>query len=311
MKQYKMNGSGRIQRCEEEGVIELDSNWCFVLTPEELASRKTKFKVGAKTIKECQEGIELPKLEVYDQYDFGLVHIIDRQQEIIRKYPLNFYLGSTYLLLVSYEAIEWLTGFIEALIQEEDEEYYSPEKILYVLLDVLTAEEGQILDGVENEINLLEEKVIKGEKGDYIRAIVHLRKRLLYLRRHYETLLDIAGGLAENDNALFDPKATRYFRILSSRMNRLNMRVLHLEDNVSQIREAYDAQVDIGLNKIMKVFTVITVIFAPLTFIAGWYGMNFESMAELSWPYGYAYVICISIISMIGCLIYFKKKKWL
>lgn len=84
-----------------------------------------------------------------------------------------------------------------------------------------------------------------------------------------------------------------------------------MDDNVTQIREAYDAQVDISLNKIMKVFTVITVVFAPLTVIVGWYGMNFDIMPELRWRYGYLYVLGLSLLSIITCLIFFKRKKWL
>ena len=78
-----------------------------------------------------------------------------------------------------------------------------------------------------------------------------------------------------------------------------------------QISDAYQTQIDIRQNVVMKVLTVVTAIFLPLTLIAGWYGMNFDYMPELRWDYGYLYVFILSIMVVIGCLWIFKRKKFL
>jgi magnesium transporter len=75
------------------------------------------------------------------------------------------------------------------------------------------------------------------------------------------------------------------------------------------IREALSAALDYNMNFTMKVFTVVSVIFLPLTLIVGWYGMNF-SMPEFTWKYGYIGVIVLSIIVVIVCVLYFRKKKY-
>ena len=67
-----------------------------------------------------------------------------------------------------------------------------------------------------------------------------------------------------------------------------------------QISEAYQTQIDIRQNIVMKVLTTVTAIFLPLSLIAGWYGMNFKHMPELCWRYGYHYVFLLSIIVVIG-----------
>ena len=77
--------------------------------------------------------------------------------------------------------------------------------------------------------------------------------------------------------------------------------VLNLRDYVTQVREAYQAQIDINLNKVMKIFTVITSIFLPLTLIVGWYGMNLK-MPEYSWVYGYPFVIGLIVVTAEGKL---------
>ena len=84
-----------------------------------------------------------------------------------------------------------------------------------------------------------------------------------------------------------------------------------LQEIVAQLRETYQSELAIQQNNLMKVFTIITAIFLPLSLLAGWYGMNFQNMPELGWRYGYPLVICISLCIVIGLVWYFKHKKWL
>ena len=104
-------------------------------------------------------------------------------------------------------------------------------------------------------------------------------------------------------------KILRYYHILTTRIERLSDSVSNLRDYVSQVREAYQAQVDINQNEIMRLFTVITAIFLPLTLIVGWYGMNLQ-MPEYKWSFSYPVVITVSLAVALFSIIYFKKHKW-
>ena len=84
-----------------------------------------------------------------------------------------------------------------------------------------------------------------------------------------------------------------------------------MQDIVSQMREAYQSQLEIQQNDLMKVFTVVTTVFLPLNLITGWYGMNFKDMPELSWHYGYGSIIVVCFLIVIFLLYLFKKKKWI
>jgi magnesium transporter len=131
------------------------------------------------------------------------------------------------------------------------------------------------------------------------------------MRIHYEQLLDFGQELEENENGFFTEENLRYFRLFTERVMRLMDQVKSLRDYTVQLRELFSTQLDIRMNRIMTLLTIVTVIFMPLTLIVGWYGMNFVNMPELHWKYGYPVVILVSLIILIGSIAWFKKKKWL
>jgi len=128
-------------------------------------------------------------------------------------------------------------------------------------------------------------------------------------KRYYDRLLSATEAIVENVNGLLSKKEMRYFQIITDRNRRLLESLRFLQDYLSQIREAYQTQVDINLNSIMKLSTVITTIFLPLTLVAGWYGMNFD-MPEYHLSFGYPMVIVGSLVLSLLIIIYFKKHKW-
>ena len=128
---------------------------------------------------------------------------------------------------------------------------------------------------------------------------------------HYAQLLDLSQELEENENEFFQEDNVRYFHLVSQRVQTLHDMTSSLADYTAQIRDMNQTQIDLKQNRIMTILTVVTSIFMPLTLITGWYGMNFVHMPELASPLAYPIVIGVSILIFVGCLIFFKVKKWL
>jgi magnesium transporter len=131
------------------------------------------------------------------------------------------------------------------------------------------------------------------------------------MRIHYEQLIDMAQELEENENGFFKEKDLRYLHLFMNRMLRLSDIATSVRDHTTQVRELYQTQLDVRQNRTMTLLTVIATIFMPLTLITGWYGMNFHYMPELEyrWSYPAVFLVCLAIA--VGCLVFFKKKKWM
>ena len=184
-------------------------------------------------------------------------------------------------------------------------------EVLYRFFLTLLREDIDDLDRLEAEITDAEDLAIsETDTKGYLDKIILFRKELLRRKRYYEQLTDIFENLKIDDEKLLSHDAKRHFAILQSRAEKLCSTVMNLRDYVTQMREAYQSQVDIEQNQLMKYFTVITALFLPLTLLVGWYGMNFTNMPELSWKYGYASIIGLSILICTGMILWFKKKKW-
>lgn len=185
------------------------------------------------------------------------------------------------------------------------------ERFIYDLLETAIAGDLPMLESMEKKLNKIEDDIMDGNITSYPAEMNEIRGDLLDLHVHFEQLIDLGQEFQENENEFFQPETLRYFHMFTERAIRLQEIVSGQREYVTQLRDLLQAQLEVRQNTIMTVLTVITTIFLPLTLIAGWYGMNFQKMPELEWSYGYPVIILISIAIVAGCLIWFKKKKWI
>lgn len=137
-----------------------------------------------------------------------------------------------------------------------------------------------------------------------------LRKEIARWIRYYTQLDDLMCEFQENENGYFQDNELRMLHMAEKRIGRLLAEAQALREYGLQVRELFQTEIDIRQNRIMKILTVVTTIFLPLSLVAGWYGMNFVGMPELTWEYGYPVVIGASALIVLICLWIMKKKKF-
>ena len=244
--------------------------------------------------------------EVYENYILVSFDYFNSKSRIAKQKRILLYFDFNNLLI--FIGDHKLFNKFDQLFKENF--HRSNQELLRLFFIELISEDMENIDEFEKIITIAEDNAIKDSKKDYLNKIIKFRKQLLNLKHYYNQLQVIFDGFLENENKFFDDEALRKLNIIHNRIDRLQLGVLNLRDYVTQMREAYQSQIDIEQNNLMKIFTLITAIFLPLTLMVGWYGMNFKYMPELNSLYGYPIFIAGSIIVSIVLLIYFKKKHW-
>ena len=190
-------------------------------------------------------------------------------------------------------------------------ERMSCEKILAAFLELLLSGDHAALERIETALEDQEESLIRDKiSGDFDMELLKSKKRLSRRASYYAQLMDITDAVHENDNGIFNEKQLIHIDNISMRLGSLREETARLRSTVEHLQDAYSSYLDMKLNKTMKLFTVLTSIFFPLTIIVGWYGMNFQNMPELAWRYGYIYVIALSVITVAVFFIIGKRRKW-
>ena len=187
----------------------------------------------------------------------------------------------------------------------------SLERFLYDFLEQIVDRDLTIMERYEEELNRIEDGILSSKgQGDPAR-VNEIRSDIRKLLVHYEQIIDMTQELEENENGFFSEENLRYIHLFMNLMARRHDTAVSLRDYTMQVRELYNAQLEVKQNRIMTLLTVITTIFMPLTLLTGWYGMNFRYMPELGWRFGYPAVALVAVAIIAFCLYLFKKKKWL
>lgn len=199
---------------------------------------------------------------------------------------------------------------VQRLVREKRTMQSSSGRFFYEFLTLLMAKDPRHLESLEDRLVELEEAVMEGGLEHFNRPMNELRKEALGWMRYYGQLNNMFRALSEDPDGLFPPGEARLLRLLEQRTARLREEAQLLREYCLQVRELFQAEIDIRQNRIMKILTIVTTIFLPLSLVAGWYGMNFVGMPELGWKYGYPAVIGVSILVVLISLWIMKKKKF-
>lgn len=285
-----------------------------IISLEQLKENRAELGFNESSVNDCcstNKSLRNSMVE-YNDYCFCIINIIEINNIMGPRDRLGIYFKKNFFLIVDiYDKDSSTNEVFEDVLKEIKPEDFCAEKMFFLIFEKLIFNDGKVLESIEIKLSEMEDAIADNKYDDsFPKKILHTKKRLLYLHNYYEQLYDISMQMEKNETSVSEPHNLRYFRMLAEKVERLSSGVHTLRENIVQLQEAYQSALEYGLNRTMKFFTVIATIFIPLTFIAGWYGMNFKYMPELAWKYGYVYVIVLCVSATIASIIYFKKKNY-
>ena len=285
-----------------------------VLTPEEWARREGSFDMGIDFEPDVNAALDTQAEANYDSVT-GTIFIPDRANPDGPEARFAFALDEKGVVFIDAGGDEGAAAnLIRGVAATGKQRNPGLEHFLALFLAQIIKGDPALLRGYERELDRLEDAIMADKTADdsgISARITEMRDELRDLDDHYEHLMDLADVLEDNENGFFSAEGLRYFRVVYNRLDKLRDQAATLREQALQMLDLYKMRLDIRTNRIMTVLTVVTAIFAPLTLIAGWYGMNFANMPELTWKWGYPLVALVCVLIAVACIVFFKRKRWL
>jgi magnesium transporter len=256
-----------------------------------------------------------PKLEEYPNYMFFSVRSAlpdDNNTFILQQEQVSFILGKNYLISFQEKSSDHFTDVRDRIEKKRGKiRFKGPDFLLFRMLEAITDNYFEVLEDITDSIEKLELRLLRNANHENLKMIEFQKRKLIELRKIVLPLKEVTFQLDKLKSPFLDPDNHHYFSDLKENC----MAVLEEIDANKQILEGmanlYYAVQGQRMNEIMKVLTVVSAIFIPLTFIVGVYGMNFKHMPELEYEYGYYAVVGFMFVLAVTLLLIFVKRGWL
>lgn len=256
-----------------------------------------------------------PKLEDYGDYIYITLKII-RFNEEARETEIeqvSIILGGNYVISIRERVGD---GFFKPVTEKitQDKGRIRKRKadyLAYSLIDLIVDNYFDALESMGDMIDDLEELFIHNPSRMTLNTFHRMKREILFLRKSVWPLREVVGSLERGDSRLIGESLEIYLRDIYDHVTQIIDIIETFRDMLSEMLDIYLSSISNRINEVMKVLTIITTIFIPLTFIAGVYGMNFRHMPELEWRWGYPSVMLVMGVIAIVMVFYFRKKRWL
>lgn len=256
-----------------------------------------------------------PKLEDYGDYVFIVLKMLYHapQTEGVTVEQVSLIIGDHYV--ISFQ--EGIEGDVFDPVRRRLRtamgriRRMGPDYLAYALMDAIVDNYFIILEEYNEAIEYLQEELLTHPGKDVISRIHALEKRLTAFRKAVWPLRESIGQLSREQSHLFEASTHKYLRDLYDHVLQVIDATESCLDQLGRLHDIYLTSLSHRLNEVMKVLTILSAIFIPLTFVAGLYGMNFEFMPELREPMAYPLVLIFMALMSAGMLVYFKRRGWL
>lgn len=283
-------------------------------TPVENRALSDRFHFHPLAIEDCIADIHYPKIDFYETYLYLVVHGVDvdrSEKEGFAPKELDVFLGQNYLITYHKKAMRSTDEMMRRVKENSPVFDYGLDFVLYSILDILVANYVPVLDSIEDQLEEVEEIIFDNPEQAALKDILAVKRTLMRLKKTVFPQREVINHLARNEYQFVLPKTQAYFRDVYDMLYRMAEMIESFRDVSTAMVEIYLSTVSNRMNQIMKVLTLFSSIFLPLSFIAGIYGMNFDYMPELHWKYGYPFALGIMALVAAFLLGWFKWRKWL
>lgn len=284
-----------------------------------------RFHIHPLALEDVLNTGQRPKVEITADYIFVCMQMVFTEEEDgLFGEQVSIFLGRDFVITVqedsqrdTFDPVRERIRSGRGMIRKSGADY-----LAYALLDSIIDHYFPVIDGLSEEMEDLEDRMLETPSREMVLDLHGHRRNLTQIRRLVWPMRDVVNALLHDGSAFMKPTTKVFLRDCYDHTVQLMDLVESLRELTTSLMELYHSSVGLRTNEIMRVLTVITSVFIPLTFVVGVYGMNFApegsngaklpwNMPELYHPYGYVGVMAGMLFIAVGQLLLFRRMKWL
>jgi magnesium transporter len=272
-----------------------------------------QFRINSLAVDDAQRDRHPPKLEWFDNCFFLLLKGFTADTDSIEFsiVHISLFVGRSFLVTRHSMTSLSINQVLERIGRNEIDVGKGPGHLCYKIVRTIIDRYTPIILTLESRLDTMEEQMLEDPSDDLLAELVTYNSQLKKLRRIFSYQQTVLAQLPHSDSKFLHDEGRHEFQDSFEQMERLASLSAMLQELTRDLIDGYISISSHRLNNIMKLLTIASVIFLPMTFIAGIYGMNFENMPELSSTYGYFFVIGVLGAIAVGLLFAFKRMRWL
>jgi magnesium transporter len=274
-----------------------------------------RFNLHALLLEDIVNANQRPKIEEFEDYLFFTVRVIrvDEKDGKIQEEQISFVLGDHFVLSFQEHKGD-IFDYVRERLKNKLGRLRSAgsDYLVYALLDTVVDHYFVVEENITMRIEQHELEIIQNQGSKNLsQMILGLKDQVLIMRKAVVPLREAVANLKKGTSSLIADGTINFLNDLYDHINHQIDGVEMSRDSITNLIELNSIYQNNKLNEIMKVLTMISTVFIPLSFLAGLYGMNFNNMPELEYQYGYYWVLTVMGILIILMILFFKRKKWL
>ncbi len=272
------------------------------------------FRIHPLALEDVFNTGQRPHIDEYDDQLFIVLQMAyeETEGELVFE-QVSLLLGNHYVITIQEDAATDVFEPIRKRLREGlgNARFMRSDYLAYTLIDAVIDQYFPLSEALGDSIESMEEEVLTAPNRDKLEKIHEFRQALAQLRRAVWPTREVLARLLRDESGLIAEKTKPFLRDCLDHVLAIVDLLETYRDITSSFMDLYVSSLSMRTNDIMRVLTIISSIFIPLTFIVGLYGMNFTNMPELHWRFGYPSVILIMLAVASGMILFFKRKNWL
>jgi len=302
----------KISRIEEALNLSYPVVWVNVDDPALAPEVLEALGVQERTLKVLKRAGGRARVLVFPDHLFLLVHQVYEIDGGLKRERIGLLLRQNLVVTLQeipgdvFDPIRRSIREGEGLFRERGADY-----LLFALLEAIVENYVPIIERISSKMESLEARILSKGEESVLHRIHGLRREILFMRRTIFPLLEAFRRLQLEGKEFFEWETRSCIEELHDHVLEVLEILEGQRELANSLVELYYSTISMKTNDIIRILTVVSTIFIPLTFITGLYGMNFRYMPELYWRYGYPFVLLLMLAIALGMLLYFRKKGWI